>query len=516
MTVRRFFLPLVLTLLASIGLLQAKPNRLPAGLTTDLLKAKEQLYNLNLAAAEVQLQNIIQAYPDYPHGRVYLAYITFIKYAMNMPNDSLAAVLLQQIDEALQATRAYYKKSENKVEYRFNLGLCYGIKGFYYGVERNYFKTYWFGKKGKGNLEKVVALDSTYYDAYLGLGIFHYFTALLPGIVRFMAAILGFDGDRQKGIQEMRRTAEKGFLFREEAWFTYATTRYFLEGAYQEGLSIFQRLLARYPGNAALRLLIGYHYRRNGHILQARRYFEAVPDSIDRSLPDMFNWKYYNLGTIYFMENRFDLAEALFHKMDRSRLARSNYLQAAVHFYLGLLADLKFERERALAYYKKIPKNNKTEFWYYMSRMHVTYPMDSLTYRWVVADNLLSVRQYTTARRLALRLWSDLLHQRSVLNPNLKPLVVDVIARSLLYEGRFTEARHEFDRILPEAKKMSDEVRRSWIYIHYAQCLRALGEYKLAGAYLDRARKAEDQYTRLIIARERHVLDRLRHSSKKG
>ncbi|RMG67724.1 MAG: tetratricopeptide repeat protein [Calditrichaeota bacterium] len=516
MRARHLLLAPILVLIAFCAPLKGNPTRLPPDLTAALLKGKRLLYNLDVAGAEAQMQHVVQAYPRYPHGRVYLAYITFIKYAMNMPNDSLARVLLTDIDEAIQATKRFYQQTGDEVEYRFNLGLCYGIKGFYYGVERNYFKTYWFGKKGKGNLEKVVALDSTYEDAYLGLGIYHYFTALLPGIVRFMASILGFHGDRQKGIQEMHRTAERGLLFKEEAWFTYATTRYFLEGAYQEGLTIFKWLLDRYPGNAALRLMIGYHYRRNGHILQARRYFEAVPDSIGRALPDIFNWKTYNLGTIYFMENRFQQAEALFSKMDRSRLARSPYLQAATNFYLGLLADLKFNRRQALAYYQKIPKNNQTEFWYYLSRMHVDYPMDSLTYRWVVADNLLSVRNYEAARRLGLRLWSDLLHRKTVPNPNLKPLVVDLIARSLLYQGRLKEARHEFERILAEAKKMPDKIRRSWIYIHYARCLRALGEYELARRYLDRAHEADDQYTRLIIARERHVLDKLKKQSKQG
>jgi len=56
---------------------------------------------------------------------------------------------------------------------------------------------------------------------------------------------------------------------------------------------------------------------------------------------------------------------------------------------------------------------------------------------------------------------------------------------------------------------MEDRFRRAWIYIDYQRCLRELKEYKLAEAMLKKAEDADDDYTRIIIEREKFILKKL-------
>ena len=64
--------------------------------------------------------------------------------------------------------------------------------------------------RGKNYLEDVVEKDPTYYDAYLGLGIYHYLADILPKFVKILSFVLGVEGDRDKGIVELNIAAEKG------------------------------------------------------------------------------------------------------------------------------------------------------------------------------------------------------------------------------------------------------------------------------------------------------------------
>jgi hypothetical protein len=63
--------------------------------------------------------------------------------------------------------------------------------------------------------------------------------------------------------------------------------------------------------------------------------------------------------------------------------------------------------------------------------------------------------------------------------------------------------------------KIDDEFQKAWIYIQYARILRELREWHAAEQYLKKATKCEDDYTKLIIERERFLIKKSRIRTKK-
>jgi tetratricopeptide (TPR) repeat protein len=303
-----------------------------------ILSGKEKIYQFQLEEAMQAFRELQIQYPELPHGYFYESYIYALLYSQDRTNRELDSLLHTSVRKALDKGEKYKEAYPDQPEALYYLGATNGILGIYHVLNSSYIKGYIHGRRGKNYLQGAVRLDSTYYDAYLGLGIFHYYVDLLPGILKFFAAILGFHGDRAQGMQEIRLTASHGQFFKPEGEFTYAVFRYFLEGEKQNSLQIFKKLNKTYLENPALMLLLGYHYRRHGRIRLAEGYFKKVSDSFTDLLPQITVMKYYNLGVCYYRLNQFPQADQYFNRLLDTSLRKSPYYQAAIAYYKGILA----------------------------------------------------------------------------------------------------------------------------------------------------------------------------------
>ncbi len=495
-----------------INSLIAQP--LPNELKNLIYMGKNEIYHFRLDNALDIFRLIQKKYPDLPHGYFYESYIYMIFISQDETNKSLDSLLHATINNALNVGKNYRVKIGETPESLYYLGLTYGLLGIYHVVNRNYFRGYIYGRKGKNYLEKVVKLDSTYYDAYLGLGIFHYYVDLLPGIIKFFASILGFKGDRSRGMQEIKLTRDNGKFLRVEADFAHACIRYFLEGAKQEALQDFFRLYRIYPSNPAVILLIGYYYRRIGNIETAISYFQQVPDKYSDKLPEISVIKYYNLGVCYYRMNQFELAEKTFNDLENNSLRKSKYYKAAIAYYLGLLADIRFEREKALEYYNRIPKNKKTKYWYYASQIHRKIPMDSLMLFYLIIENDIIRANFKDASIYLKRLLLLVSNPGNLKHQFFIYMVKDLQARLAFREGKIIEASKLYKEFIEQVRLIEDEFQRAWIYIQYARVLRELKDWQNAEKYLNKASDCDDEYTNLIIDRERFIIKQLKGNQK--
>ena len=65
-------------------------------------------------------------------------------------------------------------------------------------------------KTGRTIAEKLLAIDPSYYDAHLAVGVENYMLSLKPAPVRWFLQLAGAQTDRQLGIERLTLTAEKG------------------------------------------------------------------------------------------------------------------------------------------------------------------------------------------------------------------------------------------------------------------------------------------------------------------
>jgi tetratricopeptide (TPR) repeat protein len=494
----------------------------PTKLDSLILLGKEYIYQLNISRAQQTFDKIIRIYPDYPHGYFYQAYLTLIVFSQDMTNNSLAEELDRQIKISVDKANQYKdkvskedKRVARQTDAKFYLGASYGLKAIDNVVDRNYFGGYWSGRKAKYYLESVIKEDTKYNDAYLGLGIFHYYVGLLPGLLKFIAGILGFDGDKEKGRQEVLLTSQGGHYFKVEAYLTYYIIRYFLEGDKLHSVQKLSELYRRYPSNAAIGLILAYHNRRFGYTKKCIEYCESVPDSFITILPQIVDIKYYNLAVSHYDMNSFEEADSLFDALIQLPTRKSLYYQSAIKFYKGILAALSFKQDTAHYYFKNIFKHKQTKYWYYQAQMYLKYQMDSLMYKEIYARNLLYSRQFEKGLIQAKALKKEFDSGARSRNPNISFMIIDLLAENYYYQKEFGLAKQLYDGIAPNFNDIEDDYQRAWIRIHYARCLRDTGDYELAEKMLDKAHDLDEDFTRLIVERERYILSQSKQKNEK-
>ena len=60
--------------------------------------------------------------------------------------------------------------------------------------------------------KKLLAVDPTYYDAYLATGLSNYIIGSVFAPIRWFLKLGGYSGNRQEGIEHLTLTAERGRL----------------------------------------------------------------------------------------------------------------------------------------------------------------------------------------------------------------------------------------------------------------------------------------------------------------
>jgi len=91
-------------------------------------------------------------------------------------------------------------------------------------------------------------------------------------------------------------------------------------------------------------------------------------------------------------------------------------------------------------------------------------------------------------------------------NPDIKFLAGDVLGRNFYYQRQLKRSREIYQEFVPDLDKMEDRLRRAWIYIHYHYLLREMGNYKDAEDMLKKADDVDDDFTRIIVEREKFIL----------
>ena len=93
----------------------------------------------------------------------------------------------------------------------FAMILVHGLRSDYDGlIDKRYLSSFSAMKKGRAYADRLLAIDPSYYDAYLAIGVENYMLSLKPAPVRWILQLGGAETDKDKGLAQLRFTAEKG------------------------------------------------------------------------------------------------------------------------------------------------------------------------------------------------------------------------------------------------------------------------------------------------------------------
>jgi hypothetical protein len=239
--------------------------------------ATDSTYRLQLNEARNAASELQQRFPDHPAGFLIMAE-TYWWEAQEDPGNSriedayFRAQELAENKAEAAAKAGTYSKAE-ALAYLASAHASYAR--FQVTQKESYFSALRAGMRAHRYAEEVYALDSNYYDIYVGLGAFNYFTGTLPSAVKPFAWLMGARGDKDLGVRQLQTAMEKARYSRTEARIVYYTAL-LSNKEYAAAFPILERLIADYPDNYVLYVWATEWFREQGKNLEGADYFEKM------------------------------------------------------------------------------------------------------------------------------------------------------------------------------------------------------------------------------------------------
>jgi len=333
-------------------------------------KASSQIYNLDRDDAIATFREAIAADPDDAGAHRGLATaiwlsITFRRGNMTVddylgrvskPNGpvaaappELAATFRAALDKATAISHAAIEKNPRDADAHYQLGAAVGLRASYAAtVEGSVMGAFRAAREAFNEHEEVLSLDPRRKDAGLIVGTYRYIVSALAMPVRWMAYIVGFGGDKDRGLRMIEEAAAYDGDNQEDARFALILL-YNREKRYDDALRELKVLRTQFPRNRLVWLEQGSTALRAGRAAEAEAFLHDgftrfAGDERQRMFGENALWMY-KRGAARAALGRTAEAEA-----DLNRSIQSEgrpWVHGRAHLELGKLAVKAGNRQRA-------------------------------------------------------------------------------------------------------------------------------------------------------------------------
>jgi tetratricopeptide (TPR) repeat protein len=347
---------LVVACLASAGSADANPESQALR-----ARARTEIFNLDRDRAVETFRQAIAADPQDPSAYRGLATalwlsITFRRGNMTVddylgsaakPNGPAATVAPEiakafndAVDRSLAIARKRLEQNPRDADAHYHIGAAVGLRASYSAtVEGRIMGAFRAAREAYEEHETVLELDPRRKDAGLIVGTYRYIVSALALPVRWMAYVVGFGGDKDRGLKMIEEAATYPGDNQEDARFALILL-YNREKRYDDALRELTVLRDRYPRNRLVWLEMGSTNLRAGRAAEAERelndgFSRFVNDQRTRMFGEPALWSYKRgaaraaLGKA--SEAQADLKAAL-------GVEGRNWVYGRTHFELGKLA----------------------------------------------------------------------------------------------------------------------------------------------------------------------------------
>jgi hypothetical protein len=239
--------------------------------------AMDATYALRLNDARAAARELQQRYPDHPAGFL-IAAETYWWDAQEDPENKQTESNYYRAQEVAQAKAESAVKAGKyyKPELLAYLASAHGSYARFQVTQKDaYFSALRAGLKAHKYAEEVFALDKNYYDIYVGLGAFNYFSGTLPSMIKPFAWLFGAHGDKDVGIEQLQTAMQKSRYSKTEARIVYYSAL-LANKEYAAAFPILEKLMADYPDNEVLYIWATEWFREQRKNLEGAEYFEKV------------------------------------------------------------------------------------------------------------------------------------------------------------------------------------------------------------------------------------------------
>jgi len=248
-----------------------------------LLQGLHEVHIEKYGAAIATFKKLVECYPQHPMGY----FCTAAVYKTIMQNYRVTT-FETQLDSffnlAIQVGQQTIQQNKNDAYAHFYLGGAYGFRGLHKVRKRDWWGAFSDGLKGISNLKRAIAIDSCLYDAYFGLGSYHYWRSAKSKLLR----LFFFRNDQKKGIDEIWTAIHKEKYTDIEGKYALVAI-YYDQGDYEKALVVNQELHELFPLNPSCLYMRCRLFEKQGNWVGAQ-------NTIEQLLLHLLNSEYKSIG----------------------------------------------------------------------------------------------------------------------------------------------------------------------------------------------------------------------------
>lgn len=316
------------------------------------------LYNLEFEKGDKIFQEIWGEAAEHPmiaFGKASVQWWRLSVYVLETdPEES--KTFLKDVNDCIKLARAKIDRGDPTGEGYLALGGAYGLLGRWQATNQEWMSAYFTGKKAIKYLRRTLKVNPEMKDANMGLGIFDYYVATLPAVVRVLA-FLGAGGDSQVGIQELTVAATEGTYSQTPSWLFLTEIYSNPENKPEKALEILEGLRKDYPASPFIHMLhvIAYynHQRIERLEAEARSFQQRVENGSYREEFEV--QARFALGAADFKSRRWQQAIDNFDKGIAAGTVKDPFYTWSF-LYKGYALDALGKRADAVASYKEVQK----------------------------------------------------------------------------------------------------------------------------------------------------------------
>ena len=130
-------------------------------------------------------------------------------------------------------------------------------------------------KKARKYHSELLSVDPGFVDAMLVVGVYDYMVGSLPWYLKIVASIVGYHGNRERGLAAIERVTREGHWARDDAK-NFLAILYFREKRYPEARALLEDLSQEFPRNYVFPQEIARTYKAQGDWASAAKVYDQI------------------------------------------------------------------------------------------------------------------------------------------------------------------------------------------------------------------------------------------------
>jgi tetratricopeptide (TPR) repeat protein len=333
---------------------------LPAQIRTYIRQGIEKGFSLDEKAAIAELMKAMEVDRENPLGYAFLGLSHLFFYEMTFDEkerEKGQKSMLRFVSEALAKGEKRVENNPKDGDAVFAVAVAKLVKVRWDITRKNYLTAARGAQSTREYLEKAKELEPENSDIYFALGLLNYHIGHLPGFTRFLSSLLVTSEGREKGLQELELAAKKGDLLKDLAKAELLSAYANLEKQPERALPLAQELNERFPGNYNILFALANVNCELGHsegaFSVARKIENGIQSGAPPFCPQLWPRYFQLLGRIYFGQGDYKTATEYFNRALQDTAPYNARVRAWALVRLGMICDVRKERNQAEEYYRK-------------------------------------------------------------------------------------------------------------------------------------------------------------------